>query len=177
MFILLSLVTMGAASVYWLGRPADLRQIQQDILTDYSNVTHISREDLATQRTDDVILLDIREIDEYAVSHLEGALRIDPDITSADLVSQLPKDLSGKTLIVYCSVGKRSTDLASRVKDRLMADGAANVVNLEGGIFGWHNDGRPLIAQSGPTEYVHPYDAYWKRWVKRKELTRYSPAR
>jgi len=73
---------------------------------------------------------------------------------------------------VYCSVGRRSTELAERTKAQLLEKGA-DIVNLQGGIFGWHNENRPLTSAAGVTDFIHPYDEYWKRWVKRKNKLQY----
>ena len=85
-----------------------------------------------------------------------------------------PQDLKGKTVVFYCSVGVRSSALAESVKADLLAAGTKEVVNLEGGIFGWHNQSRPLVDKSGPTTFVHPYNAYWGRLLTRPELARTS---
>jgi len=64
-----------------------------------------------------------------------------------------------KTVIVYCSVRGRSTHLAARSKAQLLEKGARDVVNLEGGgIFGWHNEKRPLVSATGTIDYIHPYN-------------------
>ena len=142
-----------ASSLYAHNRPADLNALHQGIISDFSQVSHISAEGFDRHNADDIILLDIREADEFAISHIAGARRIDPEISTENLLTQLPKDLTDKTIIVYCSVGRRSSALAARAKARLLAKGAADIVNLEGGVFGWHNEKRPLTSASGSTDY------------------------
>ena len=171
--IITALVVIVGAALYVHNRPADLNALHQGIISDYGQVSHISAETFDRQNTNDIILLDIREADEFAISHIAGARRIDPEISTDNLLTQLPKDLTDKTIIVYCSVGRRSTALAARAKSHLLAKGAADIVNLEGGIFGWHNEKRPLISASGSTDYIHPYNEHWNRWVKRKDKARY----
>ena len=171
--IITALVVIVGAALYAHNRPANLNALHQEIISDYSQVSHISAEAFDRQNTDDIILLDIREADEFAISHIAGARRIDPEISTENLLTLLPTDLTDKTIIVYCSVGRRSTALAARAKAHLLATGAADIVNLEGGIFGWHNEKRPLTSASGSTDYIHPYNEYWNRWVKRKDKTRY----
>ena len=80
-----------------------------------------------------------------------------------------------KQIIVYCSVGVRSSRFAKRTQEELRAMGASSVSNLEQGIFGWHNDRRALEDSNGKTDAVHPYDENWKRYVERKEKARYEP--
>ena len=171
--IIAALGVIAGAALYAHNRPADLSALHQGIISDYSQVSHISAEAFDRQNTDDIILLDIREADEFAISHIAGARRIDPEISTQNLLTQLPKDLTDKTIIVYCSVGRRSTALAARAKSHLLAKGATNIVNLEGGIFDWHNEQRPLTSASGSTDYIHPYNEYWSGWLKRKDKTRY----
>jgi len=172
--IITALVVVAASTIYTYNRPADLNQLHQGIISDYSRVSHISAEAFDRFNADDIILLDIREVEEFSISHIAGAKQIDPDISKDNLLTQLPDDLTNKTIIVYCSVGRRSTDLAARSKAQLLEKGAKDVVNLEEGIFGWHNENRPLTSAAGTTDYVHPYNEYWKRWVKRKHKARYK---
>lgn len=174
-FIIAGVLAVGLGAVFLLTRPANLGDLHQDIVSDYANISHVSGDALESLSSDNVILLDIREPDEFAVSHIEGAKRIDPAISADDLVSALPADVSDTTIYVYCSVGRRSSDLAARTKDVLIGAGATDVLNLEGGIFAWHNEKRPLVNANGATDYVHPYDEFWKRWVKRKDKTKYQP--
>lgn len=171
--IITVLGVIAGAALYAHNRPADLSALHQGIISDYSQVSHISAEAFHRHNADDIILLDIREADEFAISHIAGARRIDPEMSTEILLTLLPKDLTDKTIIMYCSVGRRSSALAARAKAHLLAKGAADIVNLEGGIFGWHNEKRPLTSASGSTDYIHPYNDYWNRWVKRKDKTRY----
>jgi len=51
---------------------------------------------------------------------------------------------------------------------------SSKIYNLENGIFGWHNESRPLVVNSNATDYVHPYNFVWGRMVNRKDLKRYK---
>ena len=59
--------------------------------------------------------------------------------------------------MVYSSVGYRG----ARVETWLKRQGYTNVENLEGGIFRWANEGRPVFRQGAPTQEVHPYQPRW----------------
>ena len=48
------------------------------------------------------------------------------------------------------------------------------VVNLEGGIFHWHNQRRPLQSNGGSTHFVHPYNDHWGQLITRRHLLRYE---
>ena len=105
------------------------------------------------------LLLDAREADEYAVSHLPGARRVDPDASAGSLAAALGGVARDRPVVVYCSVGIRSAGVA----ERLAAAGFTDVRNLEGSIFRWANEGRPLERGGGAADRVHPYDATWGR--------------
>lgn len=100
------------------------------------------------------IVLDARSEAEYAVSHLKEAERIDP--YQPDLGAFASKDTP---IVVYCSVGYRS----ARIAERLGKAGFSRIYNLEGSIFQWANEGRPVFKNGQPTMLVHPYDALWGR--------------
>ena len=44
-----------------------------------------------------------------------------------------------------------------------MQIGFTRVYNLEGSIFKWANEHRPLVDRSGPASVVHPYNRIWGR--------------
>jgi rhodanese-related sulfurtransferase len=103
------------------------------------------------------VLLDSRTHAEHALSHLDGARRIDPaahDLAALDLPRTAP-------LVVYCSVGYRSAVLCRR----LAAQGYTDVRNLAGGIFQWANEGRPLQSDAGGDVRVHPFSRFWAAWL------------
>ncbi len=122
------------------------------------NVREISTKDLASWLTDESrtkpLLLDVRTPAEYAVSHLPGAQRIDPDARIIQTLDQFPPD---RPIVTYCSVGYRSAELAQR----LIAAGRKNIYNVEGSIFQWANEGRPLERDGKPVDTVHPYNDSW----------------
>jgi rhodanese-related sulfurtransferase len=100
------------------------------------------------------VLLDARTQEEYAVSHLQGAQRIDPYRPSLRLLRGFPKDTA---IVLYSSVGYRG----ARVANFLERQGYTQVYNLDGGEFRWANAGRPVFRQDRPTTEVHPYNPTW----------------
>jgi rhodanese-related sulfurtransferase len=98
------------------------------------------------------LLLDVRTPTEFAVSHLPGARQVDPAISGPALAATLSPD---RAVVVYCSVGYRSSDCATR----LLQAGFTNVMNLEGSIFQWANDGHPVERDGQRVHEVHPYNA------------------
>lgn len=100
-----------------------------------------------------LLLLDARTEAEYETSHLQHAQRIDPYHPNLEAVAN-SKDTP---IVVYCSVGYRS----ARIADRLQQAGCDRLYNLEGSIFKWANEKRPLYQSDRPTTLVHPYNQLW----------------
>lgn len=102
------------------------------------------------------MLLDVREVEEFAVSHLPNARNVKPKAKVSDVELIIA---TGQPVVVYCSVGYRSSALAQR----LARGGITNVFNLEGSIFQWANEGRPLVKDNSdePAKKVHPYNKRW----------------
>jgi 3-mercaptopyruvate sulfurtransferase SseA len=90
---------------------------------------------------------------------LPGARWIDPKSRDRDIDLGIPKDAP---IVAYCAVGYRSSGFAQRLEKL----GYSDVQNLEGSIFKWANEGRPLACGEAPADTVHPYSNYWKRLVK-----------
>lgn len=99
------------------------------------------------------LLLDARTEAEYETSHLQLAQRIDPYHPNLEAVAN-SKDTP---IVVYCSVGYRS----ARIAQQLQQAGCVSVYNLEGSIFKWANEKRPLYQSDRPTTLVHPYNQLW----------------
>jgi len=135
----------------------------QKITAKFSSVSHISTSELAEWLADPdrepPLLLDVREPREYAVSHLPGAIRVSPDATSDQLRDEI--DLS-RPIVLYCSIGYRSAALA----ERLTAAGAAQAMNLEGSLFKWANEGRPMLRDGEITDRAHPYNKKYGRMLR-----------
>lgn len=101
------------------------------------------------------ILLDVRTPAEYKVSHLAGARQVDPGAEAQSAAAGIGKEVP---IVTYCAVGYRSGAMA----ERLRAAGYTRVQNLEGSIFQWANEHRPLVRGEGErVTRVHPYSAFW----------------
>ena len=104
------------------------------------------------QNNQNVFLVDCRRPDEYSVSRIPNATNIHFKCSDEDLKSAL-KDLDETVTIVnYCSLGYRSGVMTKRILD-LGLDNVSKerVYNLEGSIFKWAQEERPLIDNKGQT--------------------------
>lgn len=173
------LITALAVASVWAKEPFTLDGVRAQVKQDYAGVAHLSTQALAAAlaRKDEVLLLDVRESEEYAVSRIPGAVRVDPGVWSWSFLRQHAAAAKGKTVVFYCSVGVRSSRLAASVQKALKEEGAMAVYNLDGGIFAWHNEQRRLRDAKGATRFVHPFDGHWGRLVRRRDLTRTGPAK
>ncbi len=111
----------------------------------------------------DVYIFDTRELEEYKVSHIEGAQYLGYDTFDPSRLGEIPKD---SKIIVYCSVGYRSEKIGNKLKKL----GYTNVYNLYGSIFEWINRGYDVVDQNGgKTNKIHTYNKKWSQWVKNKK--------
>lgn len=102
------------------------------------------------------VLIDVREKDEFAISHLPTAVNI-PKATAVQYPQNTP-------IVVYCSVGVRSADFAEQLGDL----GFTSVLNLRGSIFAWGNEGYPLVRGNTAVNVVHPYNKKWGKLLNRE---------
>lgn len=114
------------------------------------------------------LIFDIREKDEYDLSHIHSAIHVLPDTTNDDFLKAFSDRLRGKHLVFYCSVGERSSEFLEKVQEGCNAFGAASLSNLTGGIFRWYNDGYPVENDRGVCEDVHPYTPFWGMFIERR---------
>ena len=104
------------------------------------------------------VLLDTRELEEYEVSHLEGAIWVGYNDFSIERIKDISKD---QKIVVYCSIGARSQDIGKKLK----AEGFKEVYNLYGGIFHWVNEMHPVYRGNDETNEVHAYNKIWGMWL------------
>jgi rhodanese-related sulfurtransferase len=141
----------------------EMEQIKRTVRERFPDVTQVSTAQLSqwlsAPETERPILLDARSPEEFEVSHLPNAR---PAADESQALEQLRDADQNRRIVVYCSVGWRSSALAQKLKAR----GYANVSNLEGSIFQWANEGRPVYRNGQQVSQVHPFDEKWGRLLK-----------
>lgn len=167
LLIVLLIITTSLLSAQGIG----WKLIDAKIHGEFPDVPRLTTADLAALLEKDgaakPVLLDVRTKAEFDVSHLSGAIRVEPTSDSHKL--SLPKN---RPIITYCSVGYRSAAMAKKLRDT----GYSNVANLEGSIFRWANEKRLLVHNDGrPTDKVHPYNALWGMLVEPKHRAKNAP--
>jgi hydroxyacylglutathione hydrolase len=86
---------------------------------------------------DDLVVLDVRDDDEWAEGHIPGSIHL-PYGELPERMDELPRD---KGIAAICSSGKRSGVAASI----LQRDGFERVIHVaNGGVGSWETEGRPI---------------------------------
>jgi rhodanese-related sulfurtransferase len=85
----------------------------------------------------EALVVDVREPDEFAREHIEGALLIP---LSRLHPAQIPAD-DGRVVVLHCRSGSRST----RAANLLLGSGRGTVRHLKGGLAAWRAAGLPVV--------------------------------
>lgn len=107
------------------------------------------------------VILDTREKEEFDISHIGNAINVGYDDFSLNQLNLINKDT---TIVVYCSVGYRSSKIAQTLIDA----GFKDVRNLDGGIFKWVNQNNEIVKNSIKTDSLHTYNTRWGRYISNK---------
>ncbi len=153
----------GLAFLLWRwARRLDLAAIERIVRWRFPATPRIQTSELAALLKSNAAaptLLDVRPQKEFSVGHLAGARQVNPAARAEECGLALDRTAP---IVTYCSVGYRSAALA----ERLRRAGYTNVRNLEGSIFRWANENRPMVNAAGSeTRLVHPYSRFWSRLV------------
>ncbi len=144
-----------------------LRLIEEDLSRRYPDIRHDQPAAVASCRDGGAppLVFDTRSAAEYAISHLAGAIHVDPSTTPKAFGERLGSSIKGRRVVFYCAVGLRSSHVATRLLPTLLALEVQSVSNLSGGLFRWYNEGRDVVAATGPSAAIHPFNAYWSRFL------------
>jgi rhodanese-related sulfurtransferase len=106
-------------------------------MTVMNHIPSVSVSDLP----DDALVVDVREPDEWAAGHAPGAVHIPMGDIPARL-DELPS--TDESLPVICRSGGRS----GRAVQWLVQQGF-DVVNVDGGMRSWQQEGKAMTAEAG----------------------------
>lgn len=87
-----------------------------------------------------VLLLDVREPDEYQAGHLAGAINVPRGLLAFRLSGDAMLGDTGRQVLVYCKTSGRAA-LAALVMQQM---GFAHVVSMAGGFDAWAAAGLPV---------------------------------
>uniref|UniRef100_A0A8C8RWJ8 Rhodanese domain-containing protein n=1 Tax=Pelusios castaneus TaxID=367368 RepID=A0A8C8RWJ8_9SAUR len=143
----------------------------------FPNVESVATETLQCwmeEKPEELIILDTRSAAEFEVSHLPGAILIDPHSdTLQEFVQKQFRPETHKSIICYCTVGYRSSMVTQNLDEFLSSEAGQHpktslkVYNAEGGLIKWATERRPMVdKQEHATHLVHPYNAEWAKLLE-----------
>ncbi|TWH04709.1 rhodanese-related sulfurtransferase [Nocardioides sp. J9] len=91
---------------------------------------------------EELVVLDVREDDEWAAGHIDGAVHI----PLMELPARLGEfvELEAPQTLVVCKAGGRSARAVA-----YLAQQGYDVVNLVDGMIGWERAGRAMVSDTG----------------------------
>jgi rhodanese-related sulfurtransferase len=92
----------------------------------------------------DAVLLDVREDDEWAAGHIEGAVHVPMMQVPQRLDYDAGPITTDATIVVVCKVGGRSAQVTAWLRRQ-----GYDATNLTGGMLAWQDAGRPMVGD-GP---------------------------
>jgi rhodanese-related sulfurtransferase len=108
-----------------------------------SSYIEISVQEFSEQFTEEIFLIDVREIDEYLSGHVPGAIHI-PLNEVPNRVEEFRNPNGGPTFVI-CKVGGRSASACD-----FLANQSLSVINIAGGTMGWIMQGNDVVEGSQP---------------------------
>lgn len=160
---LLGLLAVLLGGLVWDGCPLGSLLLRQAIHLKFRGVRQVSPAELVVWMKDPnrppPLLIDARPEAQFLVSHIEGAVRIDPGQPDLTPLEHVPRD---QPVLAYDAAGA----VGSAMVVGLTQAGFERVSNLDGGLFRWVNEGRPIVSDAGPAAKVHPVSWGWSRLLK-----------
>jgi len=113
--------------------------IKTEIGLRLSNITQLNvNEAVRLMNDDNVVVLDVRESNEYSSGHIRDSVHI-PMSALVKRLGELDKYKS-KPILAYCRSGSRSNSACNTLNKQ----GFENVSNLAGGIMSWTSANLPV---------------------------------
>lgn len=106
--------------------------------------SEISVDDLANLLENEILLIDVRQLNEYQSGHVAGAVHI----ALQEIPDRVEECVSadGSPTYFICKVGGRSAQACE-----YLAGESLNVVNIAGGTLAWLHSGRDVVLGDNPT--------------------------
>ena len=124
------------------------------------------------ERQDDVLLLDVREADEYQRMHIQGSINVPRGVLESacdygyeETVPELVR-ARNRTVVVVCRSGNRSA-LAAHTMKRM---GYQDARSLKTGLRGWNDYELPLVDAAGNRVDIDDADDFFASKVRPEQL-------
>lgn len=178
-FLALVLV-VGAVPMLVCAETSSLAQVEERVIKSFPSVPRMEVAQLLKARTAKnlpPIIFDVRFQDQYEVSHIQGAIHLNP-ATKIEKFAELYGDLirlnPQRKILFYCYVGYNSFAIAEKIRVAF-PEWAGRVYALNGGVFAWYNQKNLLIDSAGPTPLIYPHDFMWRGFLINPENISYEP--
>ena len=113
----------------------------QDLAADAkTRIREVTAQAALEQQKAGSMLIDVREADEFAKEHAQGAIHLSRGTIEMHIEKHAP-DMA-TPIVCYCGGGNRSAFVA----DSLQKMGYTNVASLIGGFKGWKEQGLPITS-------------------------------
>lgn len=126
-----------------------IREMYEGYKAAFPEVPDVSVEEFLALPGDAVVLVDVRESEERAVSTIPGAV-------SRETFEADPGAWKGRRVVTYCTVGYRSGRYAAELRRR-----GIEAYNLAGSLLAWTHAGQKLVNADGETRRLHVYGKTW----------------
>jgi rhodanese-related sulfurtransferase len=103
----------------------------------------------AAQVPADGLLVDVREDEEWAAGHAEGAVHVPMSEFVARSGEVTARTADGGPVYVVCRSGGRSAQVAQYLLQQ-----GLEAVNVDGGMLAWEAAGRPLVGETAEPAHV-----------------------
>ena len=118
-----------------------------------------SQELIKLSKNPNLLLADVRQKKEFAVSHLKGA----EENINWELIDK------NRPVVLYCTIGYRSIKWGAALNQR----GFHHIYNLNGGILRWKNEGHVVVNQKNQrTDSVHVYSRLFGFLLRKGQAVR-----
>ena len=96
-----------------------------------SRVKEVSAQEASRRQSQQAVLIDVREAEEFAKEHAKGALPLSKGVVELRIEQHVPN--TDTPIVCYCGGGSRSLLAA----DNLQKMGYSNVASMTGGFKAW----------------------------------------
>lgn len=162
-YVFLALLLVCAGGLLWDGSPLAAFAVERALAWKFSAIPRVSPDELVAWTRDPTrtppLLLDARTEAEYAVSHIDGAIRLDPKQPNLSVLENVSRHTP---VVVYSATSLGGTAMAQALTQANFDHASV----LAGGIFRWINEGHPVVKDHAAAAEVHPYNGTWGHLLK-----------
>jgi rhodanese-related sulfurtransferase len=161
--VTLVLLTGMIGGLAWDRSPLGSLAVRQAVHLRFKDVRQVTPTELVAWMRDPSrpppLLIDSRPPAQFQLSHIAGAVEIDPTAPDLAPLVNVARDIP---LVVYDGPGVVSAAMVQA----LVTAGFSRVSNLDGGLFRWVNEEMPIVDEQGPASKVDPVNWWWGRLLK-----------